>query len=310
MSKIYSCFQKEVLSHFDDFKATFKLTNRKTSESAHPNGYIFQLKTNSVFTVYSGGLDEENIGYIEIALSEEYLEGVSGNINIANWINEVKSNLPEAKSKKSQKWHRVAIKSIEHLEYILKELCKILGFVDSQNNDVSKFLNSRFTNDKDSELFDDIEQLNDENLDETERKTLTLARVGQGQFRKKVLTLWGKKCALTGMPIESMLIASHIKAWRDCDTNEERLCEANGILLCAHVDKLFDNYLITFEYCNRKNDFCLRVNPALDLLKLQEVGIYQDMCLDTSNLNFSQESGLKTFLMHHQERYKQKIDFL
>lgn len=163
MSKMYSSFQTEVLSHFDDFKATFKLTNRKTSESAHPNGYIFQLKTNSVFTVYSGGLDEENIGYIEIALSEEYLEGLSDNINIANWIDEVKSNLPKAKLKNAQQWHRVAIRSIENLEYILKELCNILGFVGSQKNNVIKFLNVRFANDKDSELFEDIEQLNNEN---------------------------------------------------------------------------------------------------------------------------------------------------
>jgi hypothetical protein len=53
-------------------------------------------------------------------------------------------------------------------------------------------------------------------------------------------------CVLTGIRHESLLLASHIKAWKDC-TNEERLDSRNGLLLSALMDKLFDRYFITFD---------------------------------------------------------------
>ena len=43
-----------------------------------------------------------------------------------------------------------------------------------------------------------------------------------------------------------MLIASHIKPWKD-SSNTERLDINNGILLTPTFDKLFDKFLITFN---------------------------------------------------------------
>ena len=42
-----------------------------------------------------------------------------------------------------------------------------------------------------------------------------------------------------------MLVASHIKPWRDSN-NQERLDKFNGLLLLANLDKAFDLGFISF----------------------------------------------------------------
>ena len=45
---------------------------------------------------------------------------------------------------------------------------------------------------------------------------------------------------------EAVLIASHIKPWKDSDENE-RLDIDNGLLLCPNHDKAFDRGYISFD---------------------------------------------------------------
>lgn len=71
-------------------------------------------------------------------------------------------------------------------------------------------------------------------------------RLGQGQFREQVLTLWNGKCAVTECAHEALLKASHIKSWA-ASTNKERLDPSNGLALCANADALFDRHLISFD---------------------------------------------------------------
>lgn len=92
--------------------------------------------------------------------------------------------------------------------------------------------------------YNDIQQ--SELLDETEKARLVLARVGQGQFRKDLLTNFKNTCPLTGIKHSSLLVASHIKPWREC-SNIERLDARNGLLLSSLMDRLFDRYFITFD---------------------------------------------------------------
>ena len=80
----------------------------------------------------------------------------------------------------------------------------------------------------------------------TERQGLVTSRVGQGYYRGQILTRWEKKCAITGLSITTVLIASHIHPWKDA-TDEERLDVGNGILLSPNLDALFDKHLISFE---------------------------------------------------------------
>ncbi|PMO52714.1 hypothetical protein BCT07_18145 [Vibrio breoganii] len=98
-------------------------------------------------------------------------------------------------------------------------------------------------------LSDDIKDILDS---DTEREALIMARIGQGKFRKSVSTVWGyhrEVCAATLIDIPSILTASHIIPWREC-TGENaalRWDGTNGILLCAHLDRLFDRYLMSFK---------------------------------------------------------------
>ena len=80
----------------------------------------------------------------------------------------------------------------------------------------------------------------------TERSGLVTTRVGQGAYRKSILHRWEYKCAATGYNDLKILIASHIKPWRD-SIDKERLDVDNGILLSPDFDALFDKHLISFE---------------------------------------------------------------
>ncbi|MBK8246844.1 MAG: HNH endonuclease [Gemmatimonadetes bacterium] len=79
----------------------------------------------------------------------------------------------------------------------------------------------------------------------TQREALLQCRLGQGAFRRALLDLW-KTCAVTGVAEEAALVASHIKPWH-ASTNEERLDPANGLLLVANIDALFDRGLVSFQ---------------------------------------------------------------
>lgn len=79
----------------------------------------------------------------------------------------------------------------------------------------------------------------------TTRSSVVVSRVGQGNFRKDLLSHW-KSCAVTGCKVMAALRASHIKPWAACDS-KERLDPLNGLLLVASLDALFDAGLISFE---------------------------------------------------------------
>lgn len=82
------------------------------------------------------------------------------------------------------------------------------------------------------------------NLASTEIEQLVKARRGQGIYRINLQKL-EKRCRLTQLADLQLLVASHIKPWKD-STNEERLDGHNGLLLSPHVDRLFDRGHISF----------------------------------------------------------------
>lgn len=81
-------------------------------------------------------------------------------------------------------------------------------------------------------------------IQETEKQQLIKARQGQGLFRREVLII-EKRCRVTNVGLKKVLIASHIKPWRDCN-NQESLNGNNGLMLSPHIDKLLDRVLISF----------------------------------------------------------------
>jgi len=73
-------------------------------------------------------------------------------------------------------------------------------------------------------------------------------RVNQNVFRQIVLANYSSKCAISGIDIPELLVASHIVPWSKNET--ERLNPENGICLSSLYDKAFDKGLIglNFDY--------------------------------------------------------------
>lgn len=80
-----------------------------------------------------------------------------------------------------------------------------------------------------------------------EKEQLILARIGQGLFRKKVLRQWGGACAVTNSKTLAAIRASHIRPWRKCSKEADKLNPDNGLPLVASLDALFDKGLISFD---------------------------------------------------------------
>jgi hypothetical protein len=89
------------------------------------------------------------------------------------------------------------------------------------------------------------ESYSDEQI-RTAVERLVQQRRGQARLRRQVLDDWNGQCAITGLNVESLLIASHIKPWRH-STSAERLDRFNVLPLAPHLDALFDAGFITIS---------------------------------------------------------------
>lgn len=99
-------------------------------------------------------------------------------------------------------------------------------------------------NDSASDILSELEALS--TLPKTERQSLVLSRVGQGEFRAQLVSYW-EGCAVTGADCIPLLKASHIKPWRESN-NKERLDVFNGLLLSPNIYAAFDTGYITFDH--------------------------------------------------------------
>ncbi|MGI8808227.1 MAG: HNH endonuclease [Acidimicrobiales bacterium] len=83
----------------------------------------------------------------------------------------------------------------------------------------------------------------------TERLLVAAARIGQHRFAADVLSSFAHRCGFCGLhpgrdlERKGLLVASHIKPWRD-STDRERLDATNGIAACPTHDKAFDAGLL------------------------------------------------------------------
>lgn len=145
-----------------------------------------------------------------------------------------------------------------------------------------------------AEILDDLNKIEgDASIPETQRLQLSKARIGQGLFRKRVM-LVDPHCRVTGVDDPRLLIASHIKPWRDA-TNAERISGYNGIMLSPHIDALFDERLISFE-----DDGRMLVHASLPKEVLERWSINPKAPLE----KFRPEQA--HFLQHHRSLFAAK----
>ena len=126
-------------------------------------------------------------------------------------------------------------------------------------------------------------------LDDTTRKAIVDARIGQGVWRKGLLHRWSSQCAASGLDVPELLKASHIKPWRDSN-NHERLDIGNGLLLNASYDAAFDAGLISFS-----PEGNILVAPMMTLDRLRASGIECEACLRAV------DSEHLPYLQHHRD---------
>jgi putative restriction endonuclease len=79
----------------------------------------------------------------------------------------------------------------------------------------------------------------------TEIVCTTKVRLVQAFFRQMVLSSYLGRCCISGVPIPTLLIASHILPWSDYP--EHRINPRNGLCLSRLHDAAFDKGLICFD---------------------------------------------------------------
>ena len=77
-----------------------------------------------------------------------------------------------------------------------------------------------------------------------DRTAVRRVREDQHLFRMAILSAYENKCCITGIDIQALLVASHIKPWVDSDKTE-RLNPQNGLCLNALHDRAFDRGIIS-----------------------------------------------------------------
>ena len=97
----------------------------------------------------------------------------------------------------------------------------------------------------------------DTKLKQTEKDSIVKSRIGQGDFRKRLIEKYNGTCMVPGLTDTRLLIASHIKPW-SVSSNSDRLDTENGFLLNCLFDKMFDLGIITF-----KNDGMMIVSNSI-----------------------------------------------
>ncbi len=129
-------------------------------------------------------------------------------------------------------------------------------------------------NTKQNSILLDLSDIDNSDLKETEKESLRKARIGQGKFRSDLIEEFEGKCSLTGVGTPELLKASHIKPWSVCEGADERLSPANGLLLAANADALFDSGYISFSELGE-----ITVSPKLKKSYLQKFGLSEELRL-------------------------------
>ncbi|MDM5337370.1 HNH endonuclease [Fictibacillus enclensis] len=138
-------------------------------------------------------------------------------------------------------------------------------------------------------------------IKDTEREALIKTRIGQSRFKASLLSFFSE-CRVCGLSFESLLIASHIKPWKDCSPSE-RLDISNGLLLCPTHDRLFDKGFISFD----SNGFIM-ISPMVDIkiinmlnlndsFQLTQVSKHEKYLKWHRRYVFKKKEGIITFLL-------------
>jgi putative restriction endonuclease len=124
-------------------------------------------------------------------------------------------------------------------------------------------------------------------IDKTEKLRLIKARVGQGEYRIKLLAEC-PFCPITLISDDRLLIASHIKPWV-ASNDFEKTDPKNGFMLTPTFDRLFDRGFLSFTE-NKKTI----LSPFLSNMTYSKIGIS-----DNKTIPHLPVAGREKYLEYH-----------
>lgn len=182
----------------------------------------------------------------DISIIEEVLRLVNGEVKKMknNELNIFDHGKPNQRSYPLKSFCSAALKSLMKYAQYEQDIRLVDNMVAQESNpkSISKKLIAHFDLTKEG---DDV-------------VSIKKRRKGQDYFRHMILANYGGRCALTGIDIPQLLLASHIKPWAE-STSLQKLNPENGICLSALYDKAFDEGLITFS----PDDYSVILSSAL-----------------------------------------------
>ena len=139
----------------------------------------------------------------------------------------------------------------------------------------------------------------DINKEGEDKVSQTKIRKGQDYFRRMILANYGGRCALTGIDIPQLLLASHIIPWSDKSHKKDRLNPCNGICLSALYDKAFDQGLITIS----PDNYSIILSSALHENETKEYYDKHFGCIEGHKLMLPTDYlPNRDFLAYHQKK--------
>lgn len=133
------------------------------------------------------------------------------------------------------------------------------------------------------------EKVEAEAIPEEEKKQIQYARVGQGRYRKALLSEC-PFCPITLVSDDRLLIASHIKPWV-ASPDAEKTDPKNGFMFTPTYDFLFDRGFITFT-----DDKRMLVSPWLSKMTCSKLNIADD-----KKYNLLPVEGRELYLEYHRK---------
>ncbi len=133
------------------------------------------------------------------------------------------------------------------------------------------------------------EEITDSDAPEEEKRQLIKARVGQGEYRARLLTEC-PFCPITLVSDDRLLIASHIKPWVTSNACE-KIDPKNGFMLTPTFDRLFDRGFLSFT-----DDKKTILSPFLSNMTYSKLGISNNRII--SHLPIE---GREDYLEYHRQ---------
>ncbi len=138
------------------------------------------------------------------------------------------------------------------------------------------------------------EEIIDSDVPQEEKKQLIRARIGQGEYRIKLLAEC-PFCPITLVSDDRLLIASHIKPWASSD-DFEKTDPKNGFMLTPTFDRLFDRGFLSFT-----DDKKTILSPFLSNMTYSKLGIS-----DNKTISHLPIDGRETYLEYHRNEILKK----